>query len=305
MTTLVYPVAEPRPAGIPVDLLKKIRRIEIRVRRLLNTTFLGEYHSVFRGQGIEFSEVREYQPGDDVRAIDWNVTARSGFPYIKQFVEERELTVLLVVDVSASGTYGSTGQSKLEVATEVAALLAFSAIRNNDKVGLVAFTDQVEKFVPARKGPQHVLRILRELLYLTPKGRGTDIAEALRYTNHLQRRRSVIFLISDFLTQGYEATLRVTGRRHDVVAIALTDPREESLPEAGLVTLEDAESGSMVVVDTGDPTVRREYHRLALEARVQRKGVLQSLKVDNLEVSTNASYVEPLAGFFKARARRV
>ena len=290
--------------GIPAELLRKIRSIEIRVRRILNTSFLGEYHSVFRGQGMEFSEVREYQPGDDVRAIDWNVTARMGYPYIKQFVEERELTVLLVVDVSASGDYGSADQSKLEVATEVAALLAFSAIRNNDKVGLVAFSDRVEKFVPARKGQQHVLRIIRELLYTKPHGRGTNIVEALRYANHLQRRRSVIFLLSDFLTEDYEATLRVTGRRHDVVAIMLSDPREEQLPNAGLVTLEDAETGALAVVDTGNPSVRAEYYRLALEARAKRKSTLKSLKVDNLEVSTQSSYVEPLAVFFKSRARR-
>lgn len=292
-----------RPA-IPVELLRQIRRIEIRVRRLLNTAFLGEYHSVFRGQGMEFADVREYQPGDDVRTIDWNVTARSGFPYIKQFVEERELTVLLAVDVSSSGTYGSTGQTKQEVATEVAALLAFSAIRNGDKVGLVTFTDRVEAFLEPSKGQQHVLRLLRELLFNQPKGKGTDINAALRFISQIQRRRCVVFLISDFLTEGYEATLRVAARRHDVVAIILTDPREAELPEAGIVTLEDAETGAQVVVDTGDPAVRAQLYQLALDARAQRNNTLNALKVDHLEVQTDTSYVEPLAGFFKSRARR-
>ena len=292
------------PGAVPLDLLRKVHRIEIRVRRLLNTTFLGEYHSVFRGQGIEFSEVREYIPGDDIRSIDWNVTARMGYPFVKQFVEERELTVLLVVDVSASGAYGSTGQSKIEVAAEIAALLAFSAIRNNDRVGLVAFTDQVEKYLPPRKGREHVLRVIRELLWVRPRGRGTDIASALSYVNRVQRRRSVVFLISDFLASSYESTLRVTNRRHDVVAIAITDPRELTLPDAALVALEDAETGALVTVDTGDPATRAEYHRLAAERLRQRDRILQSVKVDRLEVETNKSYIEPLAAFFKARTRR-
>ncbi|MSQ26739.1 MAG: DUF58 domain-containing protein [Dehalococcoidia bacterium] len=289
---------------IPPDLLRKIRRIEIRVRRLLNTTFLGDYHSVFRGRGIEFSEVREYFPGDDIRSIDWNVTARMGYPYIKQFVEERELTVILAVDVSASGQYGSTGQSKLEVATEIAALLAFSAIRNNDKVGLLAFTDRVEKFVPPRKGRQHVLRVIRELLYLRPKGRGTDLGPALAYVSRVQRRKCVVFLISDFLTSGYESTLRVAGRRHDVIAVSLTDPRERELPAAGLVTLEDAETGAVTVVDAGDPGVRDAYRRLAVEAEAKRIGVLNSVGIDRVDIVNGRSYVEPLAGFFRSRAKR-
>ena len=295
---------ERQPDPIPTDLLRKIRRIEIRVRRLLNTVFLGEYHSVFKGRGMEFSEVREYVPGDDIRAIDWNVTARLSYPYVKQFVEERELIVLLVIDVSASGSYGSTGVSKLEVATEVAALLAFSAIRNNDKVGLVAFTDRVEKYIPPRKGRRHVLRVIRELLYLRPQGRGTDITPALAYVNRVQRRKSVVFLISDFLPGGYEATLRVTERRHDVIAVAITDPREHALPDTGLVALEDTESGELVVVDAGDAAIRDEYQRLALEALSRRVGLLQSVGVDRVEVSTGASYVEPLASFFRARSRR-
>jgi uncharacterized protein (DUF58 family) len=289
---------------IPQDLLRKIRRIEIRVRRILNTAFLGDYHSVFRGRGMEFSEVREYVPGDDIRAIDWNVTARLGYPYVKQFVEERELTVVLVVDVSASGNYGSTGPSKREIATEVAALLAFSAIRNNDKVGLVAFSDRVEKYVPPRKGRQHVLRVIRELLYLQPSGRGTRIAEALAYVDRLQKRRSVVFLISDFLSEGYDARLRVTGRRHDVIAIAINDPRERELPSAGLLALEDAETGEMITIDAGDARIRDEYQRLADDVVRQRNSTLEAVKVDRVEVRTDGGYVEPLARLFRRRARR-
>ncbi len=289
---------------IPQELLRKIRRIEIRVRRILNTAFLGEYHSVFRGRGMEFSEVREYIPGDDIRAIDWNVTARLGYPYVKQFVEERELTVLLAVDVSASGNYGSGGLSKRDIATEVAALLAFSASRNNDKVGLVAFSDRVEKYVPPRKGRQHVLRVIRELLFLEPQGRGTQIAEALGYVDRLQKRRSVVFLISDFLSEGYEPRLRVTSRRHDVIAIAINDPRERELPAAGLLVLEDAETGETITIDAGDARVRQEYQRVAAEAARQRNTTLEAVKVDRVEVGTDGSYVEPLERLFRRRARR-
>ncbi len=271
---------------------------------MLNTAFLGEYHSVFRGRGMEFSEVREYIPGDDIRAIDWNVTARLGYPYVKQFVEERELTVLFVVDVSASEHYGSTGPSKREIATEVAALLAFSAIRNNDKVGLVAFSDRVEKYVPPRKGTQHVLRVIRELLFLRPQGRGTDIAGALAYVNRVQKRRAVVFLISDFMSQSYETRLRVTGRRHDVIAISISDPREHTLPPAGLLALEDAETGEVVTIDAGDPGVRRHYEALAREADRQRNATLEGVKVDRVDVSTDGSYVEALTRLFKQRARR-
>lgn len=290
--------------SVPQELLRKIRRIEIRVRRILNTAFLGEYHSVFRGRGMEFSEVREYVPGDDIRAIDWHVTARLGYPYVKQFVEERELTVVLVVDVSASGNYGSSGPSKREVATEVAALLAFSAIRNNDKVGLVAFSDRVEKYVPPRKGRQHVLRVIRELLFLEPHGHGTRIAEALSYVDRLQKRRSVVFLISDFLSEGYDTRLRVTGRRHDVIAIAINDPRERELPPAGLLALEDAETGETITIDAGSARVRNEYQRLADEAVRQRNSILDAVKVDRVEVGTDGGYVQPLARLFKRRARR-
>ena len=300
----VAPGAATRPGAIPSELLRKIRRIELRVRRLLDSLFLGEYHSVFRGRGIEFSNVREYSPGDDIRAIDWNVTARLGYPYIKQFIEERELTVLLVVDVSQSGAYGSTGQSKLEMATELAALLAFSAIRNNDRVGLVAFSDRVEKFVPPRKGRQHVLRVIRELLSVNPQGRGTDIVPALNYISRVQRRKSVVFLISDFIAANYEATLRVVERRHDVIAIVITDPREQELPPSGLIMLEDAETGDAVAVDAGDAKVRAAYQRIAAEVQAQRIASLTAVGVDRIDISTAASYVEPMNRFFRSRALR-
>lgn len=288
----------------PQDLLRKIRRIEIRVRRILNTAFLGEYHSVFRGRGMEFSEVREYVPGDDIRAIDWNVTARLGYPYVKQFVEERELTVVLVVDVSASGNYGSTGPSKKEIATEVAALLAFSAIRNNDKVGLVAFSDRVEKYVPPRKGRQHVLRVIRELLYLQPSGRGTRIAEALAYVDRLQKRRSVVFLISDFLDSGYERALQLVGRRHDLVALALNDPRERQLPAVGFVSLYDAERGTQALVDTGSPKLRRFFAARRREEEARRAAFFRQQGIDAISIDISRSYMEPLIQFFQARLRR-
>jgi len=294
-----------RSGSVPAELLEKIRRIEIRARRLLNTALLGEYHSVFKGRGMEFNDVREYVPGDDIRTIDWSVTARLNAPFVKQFVEERELTVMLAVDVSASGGYGSSGRSKLDIATEIAALLAFSAIRNNDRVGLVAFSDRIEKFVPPRKGREHVLRLIRELVFLQPEGRGTDMNAALNYLNRVQRRRAVVFLISDFYAPDFSATLRVSGRRHDVIALAVTDPAELELPAGGLLRLEDAETGQEVVVDAGDRRVRERYHHMALEARVTRHSLLNSVKVDTIDIATDEPYMPPLYQFFQRRSRRV
>ncbi len=293
-----------RSGSVPAELLEKIRRIEIRARRLLNTALLGEYHSVFKGRGMEFNDVREYVPGDDIRTIDWSVTARLNAPFVKQFVEERELTVMLAVDVSASGGYGSSGRSKLDIATEIAALLAFSAIRNNDRVGLVAFSDRIEKFVPPRKGREHVLRLIRELVFLQPEGRGTDMNAALNYLNRVQRRRAVVFLISDFYAPDFSATLRVSGRRHDVIALAVTDPAELELPAGGLLRLEDAETGQEVVVDAGDRRVRERYHHMALEARVTRHSLLNSVKVDTIDIATDEPYMPPLYQFFQRRSRR-
>jgi uncharacterized protein (DUF58 family) len=290
--------------SIPPELLRRIRGIEIRSRRLVNSVFLGEYHAVFRGRGIEFSEVREYQPGDDVRAIDWNVTARMGAPYIKKYVEERELTVILALDVSASEAFGSEGRTKREVAAEVGALLAFSATRNNDKVGLIAFSDRIERFVPPRKGRQHALRVIRELLYLRPEGRGTSVSGALEFMRRILPRRSVVFLLSDFQDRGYETALRVLARRHDITAVTLSDPRELSLPSVGMIEVEDAETGAHVLIDTSDRRVRELYAARAAGLREERRRILTSTAVDRIELSTDASYVEPLIAYFRRRAGR-
>ncbi len=289
---------------IPPELLQKIRRIEIRARRLVDHLFSGEYHSVFRGRGLEFSEVREYQPGDDVRIIDWNVTARMGTPYVKKFVEERELTVLLAVDVSASESFGTTSQTKAEVAVEIAALLALAAVRNNDRVGLIAFSDQIERFVPPQKGSQYVLRLIRELLYLRPEHRATDIASAVQFLSRIARRRSVVFLISDFFAGDYEAALRVAARRHDIIALALTDPREAGLAPAGLVELADAETGERLLIDSDDPSVREHYASAARHQQEERHRLLGSLGVDEVGIRTDRSFVEPLMSFFRARSQR-
>jgi uncharacterized protein (DUF58 family) len=295
--------AAEQPGAIPPDLLRRIRQIEIRSRRLVNDLFLGEYLAVFRGRGIEFSDVREYQPGDDIRTIDWNVTARLGSPFIKKFVEERELTVLIAVDVSASELFGTQAQTKRELATEIAALLAFSASNNNDKVGLVAFSSEIERFIPPGKGARHVLRLLRELLYLRPRSQGTKIAAALDYISHVMKRRSTVFLISDFLDGGYEPILRVAARRHEIVAVSVTDPRELDLPDLGLIELEDAESGERVLLDSSDAQVRRLYRERALAQRSRRDRLLASLSIDHIAVQTDRSYVEPMIVFFRRRAR--
>jgi len=288
---------------IPPELLKRIRQIEIRSRRLVNDLFLGEYLAVFRGRGMEFSEVREYESGDDIRTIDWNVTARLGAPYVKKFVEERELNVVLVVDVSASELFGTGHQTKRELATELAALLSFSAINNNDRVGLVAFSSGIERYVPPAKGTRHVLRLIRELLYLQPSSQGTSIATALDYVSKVLKRRSTVFLISDFLDRAYTPILRVTARRHDVVAISLIDPRELELPDAGLLELEDAETGDRVLIDSSDPELRRRYQESARAQRDERDRLLASLNIDHVALRTDRSYVEPMIVFFRRRAQ--
>jgi uncharacterized protein (DUF58 family) len=295
-------VPETRP--VPPEFLAKIRRIEIRARRLVANIFLGEYHSVFRGKGIEFSEVRQYEPGDDVRAIDWNVTARMGSPYIKKYIEERELTVMLVVDVSASSLFTSAALSKRELAAEVAATLAFAAVANGDRVGLLAFSDQIELFVPPGKDRRHVLRIVRELLYLEPQGSGTDIGAALGYLARIVRRRSVVFVMSDFFDEGYEALMRAAAVRHEVIALTLNDPREASLPDVGLLEVEDAESGERALLDTSSRSVRAAYAARAGELRDRRRRTLAAVGVEEVALSTDASYVEPLLRAFRARERR-
>lgn len=289
---------------IPKEILKKVKRIEITTRGMVNDVFSGEYHSVFKGRGMEFSEVREYQMGDDIRTIDWNVTARMGHPYVKVFEEERELTVMLVVDVSSSGDFGTYERMKGEIAIEICALLAFSAIKNNDKVGLIIFTDKIEKFIPPKKGKSHVLRVLRELLYHKPQGTKTDIAEALEYLNRITKRRSVVFLVSDFINKGYEKALQIANRRHDIVAITVTDPRELELPDVGFIELEDAESGEVVLVDTSYSEVRSLYSTKSAQDIMRRNKLFKSINVDHIDIQTDKPYVEPLIKFFRMRAKR-
>ena len=289
---------------IPKEILKKVRRIEITTKRMVTDVFAGEYESVFKGRGMEFNEVREYQPGDDIRSIDWNVTARTGHPYVKKFVEERELTVMFLVDASASGKFGTVNMMKSELAAEVCAVLAFSAIRNKDKVGLIIFTDTVEKYVPPKKGNVHVLRVIRELLYFKPAGVGTDIAAALEYLNRITTRRAVTFLVSDFLAGGYEKALRIANNRHDTIAIGISDPREMELPSIGYLHLRDAETGRTMMVDTRDPELRRGLRRLKeLELR-DRKKCFKSIGLDYIGISTDRPYIKPLMNFFRMRARR-
>jgi uncharacterized protein (DUF58 family) len=289
---------------IPREILKKVHRIEIRTRSMVNSLFAGEYHSVFRGRGMEFAEVREYLPGDEIRSIDWNVTARLGSPFVKVFDEERELTVLLVVDASASGSFGSGAQMKGEVGVEISAVLAFAAIHNHDRVGLLIATDEVEVFVPPCKGRRHVLRVIRELLYFRPHGRGTSLAAALEYLERVLHRRSVVFLISDFQDAGFERALRRARRRHDVVAISLVDPRERQLPAVGLVALQDAETGAEVLVDTWSEEVRQAFAARQQETDVRRRDLFRRLGVDEIQVDPTQSYVEPLIHFFQARMQR-
>ena len=290
---------------IPKEILKKVKRIEIQTRGLVNDVLSGEYHSVFKGRGMEFSEVREYQYGDDFRSIDWNVSARMGHPYVKIFEEERELTVMLLMDVSSSSDFGTVEQLKGEIAVEICALLAFSAIKNNDKVGLIIFTDTIEKYVPPKKGKQHVLRVLRELLYFKPKARETNIAEALSYLNRVVTKRCTGFLVSDFLSEGYEKALRIANRRHDIVAISVTDPRERDLPDVGFIELEDAETGELITLDTGDPRIRNTFALKTSREQEAREQLFRSMNVDFINITTDQSYVHPLVRFFKMREKRL
>jgi uncharacterized protein (DUF58 family) len=290
---------------LPTDLLKHVRQIHIHTRRLVNDVFAGEYHSAFKGRGMEFAEVREYAPGDDIRTIDWNVTARLGQPYVKQYVEERELTVMLLVDLSASGHFGSVAKLKTEIATELCAVLALSAIRNNDKVGLLLFTDQIEKYIPPQKGKHHVLRVIREVLYFQPERRGTNLGLALEYLHTISRRRTVSFLISDFLAAGYDTPLRIAQRRHDIIPISITDRRELSLPRLGLMTLQDLETGAYLVVDTGSAAVRRQYAERRAAAVRQRQQLFRSLGLDTIDVYTHEPYITPLMHFFRQREQRI
>ena len=293
-------------------ILSKMRQLELRTRRLVNNTLAGEYHSVFKGRGMDFDEVREYVPGDEVRTIDWNVTARAGRPFVKKFTEERELTILLLVDVSASGNFGSATQSKREMAAELASVLAFSAIRNSDKVGLILYTDRIEQYIPPKKGRRHVLRVAREILFHQPQGRGTDTVKALDFANNVLRRRAIAFLISDFQSSGdpdqalaeLRRAMRQTNRRHDLVALHIEDRREKSLPDIGVLAIEDSETGEVVELDTGDPEVRSRFAQGANDRTQRLVRGLRAEAIDTLELDTATPYMPALQHFFKTRERR-
>ncbi|MER3523499.1 MAG: DUF58 domain-containing protein [Ignavibacteria bacterium] len=287
------------------EVLKKVRQIEIKTRGLVNQVFSGEYHSVFKGRGMEFSEVREYQFGDDVRLIDWNVSARFNHPFVKVFEEERELTVMLLVDFSRSGSFGSGRHLKLEVAAEMCAVLAFSAIKNNDKVGLILFTDRIERFVPPKKGRAHILRIIRELISFEPSGTGTNITQALEYFHHVSKKRTIAFLISDFIDDGYERILRIVSRKHDLIAIEIADPREEELPPVGLIKMRDAETQHERWIDTSHPDVRRGFEQYWRTRREERKQLFIRSRVDAIPIRIDRPYIKPIVDFFRLREQRL
>jgi uncharacterized protein (DUF58 family) len=294
------------------NILGRMRQLEIRTRRLVNDSLAGQYHSVFKGRGMDFDEVREYVPGDEVRTIDWNVTARTGHPFVKKFTEERELTILLLVDVSASGNFGSAPQSKRELAAEIASVLAFSAIRNSDKVGLILYTDRVEQYIPPKKGRRHVLRLVREILFHQPLGRGTDTVKALDFANHILHRRAIAFLISDFQSseepelalENLRRAMRQTNRRHDLVALHIQDAREKTLPDVGVLAIEDAETDEVVELDTADPEVRRNFEKEVNERTQQLVRGFRAEAIDTLELDTAVPYLPALQRFFKNRERR-
>ena len=290
---------------LPKEITGKIRRIEITTSRLVTDFLSGQYESVFKGRGIEFDEVREYQPGDEIRSIDWNVTARMGHPFIKKYVEERQLTVMILLDASGSSYFGTSRRMKNELAAEVSAVLAFAAIHNNDRVGLIIFTDRIEKFIPPRKGRQHVLRVIREALYFKPKGRGTDVAGALEYLNGVTTRRAVTFLISDFFAPDFKKPLSIANKKHDCVSITITDPRETALPDAGLVELKDAEKGTVYLVDTSDKRVRDAYAAKFQRMVAERAKLFDSIKMDHMDIRTDKPYIEEFIKFFRMRKRRI
>lgn len=305
---LFHPPPPPPPdpeKQISADLLKKIRAIQVKTNYLVNSAIAGEYVSAFKGRGMEFSEVREYTPGDDVRLIDWNVTARVGQPFVKEFREERELTVMLIVDVSSSGEFGSVDRLKNEISAEIASILAFSAIKNNDKVGLIVFSDTIEHYIPPKKGKAHIWNVIRTILNFTPEGRRTDLSLPLQYLLNIQRRKTVAFLISDFQAEGYEKALKLAKQKHDIIAIAVTDPRELTLPEnIGRIHLEDAETGESIFVDTGDKSIMERFRRLKQEEMEKRKKFFRSAGLDVIEIMTDQSLTEPIIRFFKMREKK-
>lgn len=285
------------------ELLKKVRKLEIKTRGLSNQIFSGQYHSAFKGRGMAFSEVREYTVGDDIRSIDWNVTARTGSPFVKVFEEERELTVMLLADVSGSGDFGSRQMQKRQMMTEICAVIAFSALQNNDKVGIIFFSDRIEKFIPPKKGKSHILRIIRELIDFRPESRGTDIGGALRYLTNAVKKRSIAFMLSDFIGKGYNDALKIASRKHDLVAVRLHDPLEAELPDVGLLPLTDAETGQLVWVDTSDAQVRTRIKAEALRHEAELRDILRKSGVDMADVCTDGSYVKPLMNLFKRRGK--
>ena len=289
---------------IPREYLKKIRRIEIRTNRMAENLLSGAYHSVFKGRGMDFEEVREYQPGDDIRTIDWNVTARTGSPHIKKYREERELSIVILVDISASDQLGSGGQSKKELAAEVASVFAFSACRNSDKVGLLLYTDEVESYLPPSKGRSHVFRLIREILFFRPAHKGTRLKNALDYLNLVMNRPAVVFVISDFLDEGYESALRITNQRHDVIAVSVYDRREVELPDVGTITLEDSETGDILEVNTSDRNLRAAFQREAVAQRQARRKTLERTGLDIIDLETGKPFQLALKNFFDRRIRR-
>jgi len=290
---------------IPKEVLKHIKKIQITTNRLVNDVFAGQYSSAFKGRGMEFNEVREYLPGDDIRNIDWNVTARYGHLYVKKFIEERELTIMLMVDMSGSGQFGSVDKTKSEIAAELTSLLAFSAIKNNDKVGMIVFTDKIEKYVPPNKTTGHILRIIRDILYFKPENKGTDLSVALEYFTNVVKKKSILFIISDFITKDYEKMLKIVNKKHDVVAISITDPKELRIPEnIGMLELADAETGESVTIDTRDKNFIQKYRNFCETEQKNREILFSRINLDYIKISTDKSYIEPLLKFFYMRSRR-
>ncbi|MDB4889646.1 MAG: hypothetical protein JWL61_1501 [Gemmatimonadetes bacterium] len=298
------PASKTASKGVPPEILRQVKLLELRTRGLVNSLFTGEYRSVFKGQGMEFAEVREYQPGDEVRSIDWNVTARMGKPYVKRYIEERELTVMLAVDLSGSERFGTRLRFKSELASELAAVLAMSAIRNNDRVGAVLFTDRIEHVVPPRKGRRHALRLIRDLLAFEPEGKGTDLAAALEYTGKMLSHKAIIFVVSDFQSADLEQPLKLLAQRHDVVAVTVDDPSEQALPDIGLARFVDPETGQVLDVDTSDPGVRLSFAEQVTAELGARKHLLRRLSIDEIAVRTDAGVVDPLIKFFRTRETR-
>ena len=285
-------------------LLKKVRKIEIKTKGLSNHIFAGEYHTAFKGSGMAFSEVKEYQPGDDIRSIDWNVTARYNTPFVKVFEEEREMTVMLLIDVSASGNFGTKGQFKRELATEISAILAFSAINNNDKVGVIFFTDAIEQFIPPKKGKSHILRIIREVLAFDPTGKGTDIAGALEYFSAVIKKRSICFILSDFMSNKFERPLKIASKKHDLIALRIHDKREDVLPNVGLVPMQDAETEKVLFVDTSSKKVRDSFAKNRIQLTEKLRKIFPASGVDVIDITTGEDYIKPLINFFKNRGKK-